>query len=127
MINGHNIKVLRTQKKMTQVALAQKLGVTVQTVINWEKGNVDNMKPRSLKMLEAELGQLEQTDTRPMSIPQLDELIRRITELERERDQLLRIIENLSSAKPEHVIGTEECREPELGYIFGYMELRQAA
>ena len=45
-------------------------------------------------------------------------------------DRLIVLMEKMVDAqvgKPEHVISPEECREPELGYIFGYMELRQAA
>ena len=44
---GEQIRSLRIARKMTQVQLAKKLGVSKQTVSNWENDNV----PPSIEML----------------------------------------------------------------------------
>lgn len=44
---GDQIRKLRTARQMTQVQLARKLGVSKQTVSNWENDNI----PPSVEML----------------------------------------------------------------------------
>ena len=38
---GNNIKVLRTENKLSQASLAKAVGVTQQCISEWEKGNME--------------------------------------------------------------------------------------
>ena len=58
---GKNIKAARTEKNMTQLELADILGVSYQAVSNWERGNTmpDITKlPEISKTLEIEISTL---------------------------------------------------------------------
>ena len=38
---GNNLKVLRTENKLSQASLAKAVGVTQQCISEWEKGNME--------------------------------------------------------------------------------------
>jgi len=72
---GETIKSLRKEKKLTQTKLAQKVGITRQTLSKLEKGEIDKVSLQVfIKILDAIDYELEISEKKPFYYFDVDSL-----------------------------------------------------